>query len=80
VDLPEPRLTNFTVLPSKQFQFVVNGVPGRLHVIEATTNFGVPTIWTNLATNATGPGGTLIFTDPASSSLSRRFYRVHEAQ
>jgi uncharacterized repeat protein (TIGR03803 family) len=80
IDLPPPRLTNLTVLPSKQFQFVINGVPGRLHVIEASTNLGTPTIWTNLATNAIGPTGTLIFTDPASSSLSRRFYRAREAQ
>jgi uncharacterized repeat protein (TIGR03803 family) len=78
LDLPSPRLTNFTILPSKQFQFAVNGVPGRLHVIEATTNLGTPTIWTAIATNATTPGGTFIFTDPGSSSLSRRFYRAHE--
>jgi len=78
LDLPGPRLTNFTVLPNKQFQFVINGVPGRLHVIEAATNLGPPTIWTVLATNATGQGGTFIFTDPASSSLARRFYRAHE--
>jgi uncharacterized repeat protein (TIGR03803 family) len=79
LDLPGPRLTNFALLlPSKQFQFVINGVPGRLHVIEATTNLGTPTVWTSLATNAISPGGTFIFTDPASSSLSRRFYRAHE--
>jgi uncharacterized repeat protein (TIGR03803 family) len=78
LDLPSPRLTNFVVLPNKQFQFVVNGVPGRSHVIEATANLGPPTIWTALTTNATSPSGTFIFTDPASSSLSRRFYRAHE--
>lgn len=78
LDLPGPRLTNFTVLPNKQFQFVINGVPGRLHVIEATANLGPPTIWTSVTTNAISPGGTFIFTDPASSSLSRRFYRAHE--
>jgi uncharacterized repeat protein (TIGR03803 family) len=78
LDLPSPRLTNFTILPSKQFQFAINGVPGRLHVIEATTNLGTPTIWTALATNAISSGGTFIFTDPGSSSVSRRFYRAHE--
>jgi uncharacterized repeat protein (TIGR03803 family) len=78
LDLPGPRLTNFAVLPNKQFQFVVNGVPGRSHVIEAATNLANPTIWTALATNPTSPSGTWIFTDPASSSLSRRFYRAHE--
>ena len=78
LDLPGPRLTNFTVLPSKQFQFTVNGVPGRSHIIEAATNLATPTVWTSLATNPTSPSGTLIFTDPASSSLSRRFYRAHE--
>jgi len=79
LDLPGPRLTNFALLlPSKQFQFVIDGVPGRLHVIEATTNLGTPTFWTALATNVTSPGGTFIFTDPASSGLSRRFYRAHE--
>jgi hypothetical protein len=76
LDLPGPSLTNFTVLPNKQFQFTVNGVPGRSHVIEATANLGNPSIWTPLATNATSPTGTLIFTDP--TSLSRRFYRAHE--
>jgi uncharacterized repeat protein (TIGR03803 family) len=78
LDLPGPRLTNFVVLPNKQFQFVVNGVPGRSHIIEATANLGPPTIWTALATNSTGPTGTFIFTDPAAPSLSRRFYRAHE--
>jgi uncharacterized repeat protein (TIGR03803 family) len=78
LDLPGPRLTNFTVLPNKQFQFVINGVPGRLHVIEATANLGPPTIWTSLATSAISPSGNFIFTDPASSSFSRRFYRAHE--
>jgi hypothetical protein len=78
INLPPPRLTNFTLLPSKQFQFVVNGVPGRSHVIEAATTLATPTLWTALATNPTSPSGTLIFTDPASSSLSRRFYRARE--
>jgi hypothetical protein len=78
LDLPGPSLTNFTVLPNKQFQFVVSGVPGRSHVIEAATNLAAPIIWTVLATNPTGPSGTWIFTDPASSTLSRRFYRAHE--
>jgi uncharacterized repeat protein (TIGR03803 family) len=78
LNLPGPRLTNFVVLPNRQFQLVINGVPGRSHVIEATTNFGSPTIWTALATNPTAPNGIWIFTDPASSSLSRRFYRAHE--
>jgi hypothetical protein len=78
LDLPDPRLTNFVVLPNKQFQFTVNGVPGRSHVIEAATNLANPTIWTALVTNPTSPGGTWVFTDPASSSLSRRFYRAHE--
>lgn len=78
VNLPPPRLTNVTMLLTKQVQFTVNGVPGRLHVIEAATNLASPTIWTALATNAISSSGTWIFTDPASSSLSRRFYRAHE--
>lgn len=80
LNLPPPRLTNFTVLANKQFQLTINGVPGRMHVIEATTNLATPTLWTALATSTIGPGGTLIFTDPAAPGLSRRFYRVHEAQ
>jgi hypothetical protein len=80
LNLPPPRLTNFTVLANKQFQLTVNGVPGRFHVIEATTNLATPTIWTALVTNATSAGGTLIFTDSAAPGLSRRFYRAHEAQ
>jgi hypothetical protein len=80
LNLPPPRLTNFTVLANKQFQLTVSGVPGRLHVIEAATNLGNPTIWTSLATNAVSPSGTWIFTDPGAPGLSRRFYRAHEAQ
>jgi hypothetical protein len=76
LDLPGPRLTNFTLLPSKQLQFTVNGVPGRSHVIETTTNLFAPVFWTPLATNPTSPSGTWLFTDPAN--LSRRFYRAHE--
>jgi uncharacterized repeat protein (TIGR03803 family) len=78
LNLPPPRLTNFTVLPTKQVQFTINGVPGRLHVIEAATNLNAPTLWTALATSAVSPGGTLIFTDPAAPGLTRRFYRAHE--
>lgn len=78
LNLPAPRLTNFTVLPTRQVQFTINGVPGRFHIIEATTNLGTPTIWTALATNAISSSGNLIFTDPAASGFFQRFYRAHE--
>jgi uncharacterized repeat protein (TIGR03803 family) len=78
LNLLGPSLTNFTLLPNKQIQFTLNGVPGRSHVIEAASNLLSPIIWTALATNATGPSGTWIFTDPASANQSRRFYRAHE--
>ncbi len=78
LNLPPPRLTNFTLLPSKQVQFTINGVPGRLHVIEAASNLNTPTFWTALSTNAITPGGTFLFTDPAAPGIPQRFYRAHE--
>jgi hypothetical protein len=78
LDLPGPRLSNYVLLPSKQFQFTVIGVPGRTHVIETTSNLIAPTIWTAFATNSTSASGAWLFTDPASATLPRRFYRAHE--
>jgi N-acetylneuraminic acid mutarotase len=78
LNLPPPTLTSLPSLSNGAFQFSLQGVPGRQHIIEAATNLDPPVVWSNLLTNVTGQNGSLIFTDPTVTNLSRRFYRARE--
>lgn len=83
LNLPPPQLTNLVCLPDGSFQLTVQGVPGRQHVIEGTTNLTPPVFWTSLITNTTGASGApqdgyFIYTDGAATNFDQRFYRVRE--
>ncbi len=78
LNLPPPMLSNLLRLPDRNFQLFLQGVPGRQHVVEATTNLTAPVIWSGLITNATSPGGFFLFTDLTATNFSRRFYRARE--
>jgi len=77
-NLDRPLLINPTRLTNKQFQVTVKGVPGRKHVIQATTNLANPVTWTNLATVTNNGSGMATYTDPGATNLIRRFYRAYE--
>jgi hypothetical protein len=64
-----PQLAHPQRLAGQQFSTRVFGVSGSTNVIEATTNF---VSWTPIATNSSG---VYDFTDPNSSSFTKRFYR-----
>jgi hypothetical protein len=78
LNLPPPMLSSLLRLSDRNFQLSLQGVPGRQHVIEATTNLSPPVIWSSLITNAAGQDGSLLFTDTTATNFSRRFYRARE--
>ncbi|MCL5097140.1 MAG: hypothetical protein M1608_06370 [Candidatus Omnitrophica bacterium] len=63
--------------PDGSFHFDLQGPPASNYVIQVSTNL---TIWMPLATNTIPAEGVLTVTDPASTKLSRRFYRAVQAQ
>ena len=56
------------------FQFTVAGIAGQTYVFQASSNI---TTWSPLTTNV-APSNSFIFTDPASTNLQNRFYRVRQ--
>jgi hypothetical protein len=75
VSLPPPVIfsTNSTIgFSNGQFGFSFSGPAGSTVVIEGTTSLGD---WLPLQTNVLG-NGPVYFSDPASSSLTTRFYRA----
>jgi subtilisin-like proprotein convertase family protein len=67
-----PQISSMGFLNNGQFELQVTGLPGRTHMVEASSDLQV---WTPIATN-TASGATFIFVDPQASSLSHRFYRA----
>ncbi len=60
---------------SDRFGFNIAGTPDIPVKVEATTNLATR-IWTPVTTANLNASGSLSFTDPASSSLPSRFYRI----
>ncbi|HOX55277.1 MAG TPA: hypothetical protein P5205_01955 [Candidatus Paceibacterota bacterium] len=58
-----------------QLSFDVQGVSGRLHVIEAKTNLAVSGAWIPIGSN-TPPDGSFTFTDTNTGASDKRSYRV----
>ncbi|MEK7678129.1 MAG: PQQ-binding-like beta-propeller repeat protein [Verrucomicrobiota bacterium] len=67
-----PGFGALELLPKIGFQITLPGIPGEVYVIEASTNLAK---WLPVAT-LTNTSGSLLFTDPAATNLSRRFYRA----
>lgn len=80
---------NFTLTPANSspmlsqasmsgpgFRFHLNGLFNRQFRIEGSADLAGSANWSRLSTNTTDGGGLLIYTDPASTSLTQRFYRA----
>lgn len=67
---PEPRTP--IPPPGGSFTLVVEGVPGVIYQIDASTNL---VNWTTL-TNLTSTGGFIVFTDLSATNFPGRFYRA----
>ena len=78
LNLPPPTITSFKLQTNGSFTLSLTGVPGRSHVIEATTNLSAPAVWLPLITNAADGSGVLKVTNPVTASFPRRFYRARE--
>lgn len=77
LNLPPPTITSLIPQANGNLTLSLNGVPGRSHVIEATTNLSAPTVWVSLITNAANGVGILKVTN-LSSTFPQRFYRASE--
>ena len=77
-NLPPPSFTNLTELPDGNLELAIQAVPGRQHIIEATTNLAPPVQWIGLATNSALGNGSLIFSDLTATNFNTRFYRARE--
>lgn len=73
VDLSEMEITLPGREPGGAYGIMVRGVPGAAVVLEASESLGG---WEALASGVIGADGTASFTDAASATLPRRFYRV----
>jgi len=78
LNLPPPVFGNIRLQTTGTISMTLTGVPGRLHVLEATTNISPPTtVWTPLVTNAAGANGQTNLT-ASRTNFPRRFYRARE--
>jgi hypothetical protein len=78
LNLPPPAISGLQVQPNGNLTLSLNGVPGRSHVIEATTDLSPPAAWSPLVTNATDGGGHLNVTNLPTAGFPQRFYRARE--
>ena len=78
LNLPPPSFVPSGLVSGSLFNLSLRGVPGRRHVVEATTNLSTNVTWLPLATNVLGPLGTWNFTEPINRNLKSRYYRARE--
>jgi len=73
--LPQPSIITgpaALAFRTNQFGFSLTGIPGQTLVVETSTNL---VQWTQMATNTLGVT-PLYFSDPASTRVGQRFYRL----
>jgi subtilisin family serine protease len=70
---PLPTWAGAVQVTEGRFEGRLTGVPSWTYVLEASTNL---VHWTGIATNQADATGVVQFTDPAASTLPRRFYRA----
>jgi len=76
VSLPS-GLTNLTTLEDGSFQFTFTNAPGTMFSVLASTNISTSlNDWTVLGSAAEISSGQFQFTDPQTTNISRRVYRV----
>jgi hypothetical protein len=78
LNLPSPIFTGMKRLTNGSVSMTLNGVPGRNHVIEASTNLRPPVVWIPLRTNLTGTNGLWNYTNSPATNFPRRFFRSKE--
>jgi hypothetical protein len=74
VSRPAIPLTSAVTRNNGLFQLQISGDMGPDYIVEGTTNLAMPE-WRPLTTNL-APRPPFTWTDPASASLTQRFYRV----
>jgi hypothetical protein len=65
-------LSSPALLPNRQFQFILNGEPGRRYRIESSANL---TNWTALGTHTVDLPQGVEISDLMPTDSTRRFYR-----
>jgi hypothetical protein len=78
LNLPPPIIASFKLQTNGNLNLLLNGVPGRSHVVEAATNLAAPTVWVPLITNSADGNGILNITNLSTISFPKRFYRARE--
>lgn len=68
-----PHVTLSGSINSGLFQLSITAPPNSTYVIQASSDLGT---WVPVSTNTAGSDGTIIYSDPASSTLQSRFYRA----
>jgi hypothetical protein len=74
-----PGLATPVIASNGVFAFGLTGQPGKVYLLEASTNLG-QTNWTIIGTNTMGTNGVWQFSDSASTNLSSRYYRAKQSQ
>jgi hypothetical protein len=77
LNLPPPVIDQLAVAGTN-FTFRIQGVAGRSHVIEATTNLSPPVSWSGVSNVVIPAGGLFNFTNTMGTN-SARFFRVRES-
>lgn len=72
---PPPELAGPLVLEPARFGFTLRAYPGRLYVLESSTDGSV---WASWTTNFIQTGETRVF-DPGTAGVGMKFYRAHLA-
>ena len=80
LDLPPPFWSGNAGFSNQQFKATLAGVPGRKHIVEATTNLSVVASWIPIATNTTATNGLWLFLDSKTTNFNQRFYRARESE
>jgi hypothetical protein len=79
LNLPSPTLKQGQILSGTNFSLQVDGVPNRLHRIEAAEALTNGAVWVPVFTNKLNPNGQMNFTIPIGNQ-TQRFYRARELE
>jgi hypothetical protein len=71
-----PTISSVVVLPDGSAQLNCTGAPSAYYLIQATSNLGDPSSWTNISTNMTDNAGVIQWTDADAAGHPFRFYRL----
>lgn len=72
----KPTITSLVVLPDGTAQLNCTGAPSAYYLIQATTNLGDSSSWSNISTNMTDNTGVIQWTDTDAANHLFRYYRL----